>query len=104
MSEIELKEETIILELLEQLNTSVERENLSREMNIYQKEKEINIFDIKQRTPKHFYCPELGGELRKMLFRGLISLKMGCKNNDFGEYYSITKFGKDILKEIKRMK
>ncbi len=93
------EEEFLILEVLDQLNTSIERENLFKELSIEQGINGISVYNIKQRTPEHFYCPELGVELRELVFRGLISLETRWNVVGFEQHYRITKYGEEALQE-----
>jgi len=93
------EEQFLVFRVLEQLNTSVERENLFREMKIAQESNGISVYNIKQRTREHFYCPELGIELQKLVFRGLISRETRWNGEGFEQYYKISEFGKEIIQE-----
>lgn len=93
------EEELLILEVLERLNASVGRENIFREIKIAQERFGISIYNIKQRTREHFYCPELGVEIQKLVFRGLISLETRWNGEGFEQYYKISELGKEIIQE-----
>jgi len=93
------EEQLLVFRVLEQLNTSVERENLFREMKIYQESNGISVYNIKQRTCEHFYCPELGIELEKLVSEGLISRETRWNGEGFEQYYKISEFGKEIIQE-----
>lgn len=91
--------EILVLKVLEQHNKPIEKEKLFEEVKLMQEKENMQIYNIKQRTPEHFYCPEIGVELQKMVFRELITLKVKWEGRWFEEYYKITDFGKEIFQE-----
>lgn len=92
-------EQFLIFEVLERLNASVEREKLFKEIKRVQETNGGNIFNIKRRTHEHFYCPELGVEIQKLVFRELISLETRWNGEGFEQYYKISEYGRELIQE-----
>lgn len=91
------EKQKFILFTLQQLDESVEREGLFERIKRMQEQNGAKVFEIEQRTKTHFYCEELGIELQKLVFMGLVSLDTKWNGEYFEQFYSLTPYGREIL-------
>ena len=102
-SSIENYEEkkVLILEFLDENridgDENVEREDLYEKIQCYQTSHKKELFNIKQRSPDHFYSPDLAEVLARMEFYGLLLRDTRLIGNCNWDFFSLSKFGKEEL-------
>ena len=91
------KAEMILEFMAEHIDDNIEREDLFRKIREYQILYGKGLFDIKQRSCDHFYCPDLAEVLARMEFYGLLRRETEWIKDGFYSFYSITELGSKVL-------
>ena len=79
----------MILEFMaEYVDDNIEREDLFCKIREYQILCKKGLFDIKQRSSDHFYCPDLAAVLARMEFFGLLQRETDWIKDGFYDFYS----------------
>jgi len=100
-------ERTLVLQFLEENgiegDEAIYREDLYKNLRCYQELYGVKTFNIRERTPMHFYCPELSMTLQDLLFRRCVEVDTKW-NGGFEQYWGITEWGKEwlVLKRLEK--